>query len=85
MVNNSVFRSNGAYGIDYNGVASYASWNEDYNCFSNNTSGTISIGSIGAHSITDDPLFTSETDGAEDFTPQSSSPLLGAGIDGGQW
>ena len=32
---------------------------------------------------TGDPLFTSVTDGSEDFTPTTGSPLIGNGITGG--
>ena len=84
---NNIFRSNGGYGIftntATNGIFAFA----DFNCFSNNTSGAIDINGgtpPGDDNVTADPLFTSETDGSEDFTLQTGSPCLdvGFGYDG---
>jgi len=93
-VTNCVFRSNGAYGISLSSITPPAGTSGvyfaeiDYCCFSNNTSGATSgatkngqMGSSsGDHNVYSDPLFTSETDGSEDFRPQGSSPLIDAGI-----
>jgi len=84
-VRNSVFRSNGAYGL------SVGAWTVEYaevanNCFHNNTSGATDgvVGALGTAAGGDtniyvDPLFVSETDGSEDFTPQVGSPLIRGG------
>lgn len=42
----------------------------------------ITGGTPGLGNVTGDPLFASTTDGAEDFTPQAGSPLIGAGFNG---
>lgn len=77
---NSIFRSNGGYGIDTNGGAAGRFDLCDYNCYHNNTSGALDISTPGSNNITSDPLFTSETDGSEDFTLQSGSPCLNVGF-----
>lgn len=77
---NNIYRSNGGYGIDTNGGSSGQFALCDYNCFSNNTSGAMDISTPGSNNVTSDPLFTSETDGSEDFTLQSSSPCKNIGI-----
>jgi hypothetical protein len=78
---NNIFRSNGGYGIDTNGGASGQFVLCDYNCFSNNTSGPMDIATLGSNNVLADPLFTDETDGAEDFTLQAGSPCKNTGLD----
>ena len=81
---NTIFRSNGGYGIDTNS-GSFTQFSYcDYNCYSNNTSGSIDINGgtpPGDNNVTSDPSFTNETDGSEDFTLQSGSPCINAGLD----
>ena len=61
----------------------------DYNHFYNNTLGhhDVSGGALsllpGDNNIEGDPLFTSVTDGSEDFTPLTGSPLIRAYYNGG--
>jgi len=76
--------SNGGYGIEDNrggGVRGYI----DYNHFHNNTSGEtdFSGGTPGDNNQSGDPLFTSVTDGSEDFTPTSGSPLIRTNLNDG--
>lgn len=78
---NNIFRSNGGYGINTNTGSLRQFSLIDYNCFHNNTSGAMDLGSApGANDVTSDPLFTTETDGSENFTLQSSSPCLNLGL-----
>lgn len=82
VVTNNIFRSNGAYGIG--GATLDSEFGIcDYNCYSNNTSGAVSWNGgtpPGNNNVTNNPLFTSETVGAEDFTLQSGSPCLDVGF-----
>jgi len=76
--------SNGGYGIEDNrgaGTLGYV----DYNHFHNNTSGEtdFSGGTPGDNNQSGDPLFTSVTDGSEDFTPTSGSPLIRTNVNDG--
>jgi hypothetical protein len=83
MITNTIFRSNGGYAIDTNGGNSDQLTYCDYNCFHNNTSGSIDIDGgtpKGSSNVLSDPLFTSETAGSEDFTLQASSPCKNAGM-----
>lgn len=83
---NTVMMDNGAYGIrfgntDMDNVNFYFLKN---NCVHGNTSGATNVNSgtlPGSGHITSDPLFTSTTDGSEDFTLKSSSPCKDAGLD----
>ena len=82
-ITNCIFRSNGGYGVSRGTWATQFA-EIDYCCFSNNTSGAIEAGSValaGPNNIYSDPLFTTETDGSEDFTLQVSSPCINAGIE----
>lgn len=87
----NVMRNNGGYGLSNLNVT----WEGvliDYNCYSGNTGiagstattlvtdANINDGTIGANNVTADPLFVSETDGAEDLTYQSGSPCLDVGL-----
>jgi len=82
FIENCIFRSNGGYGIMTNG-ANVNTYLMSNNCSNNNTSGHIDINSgvlPGTGNVTSDPLFTSETDGSEDFTLQDGSPCINTGI-----
>jgi len=88
------FRSNGGYGINFPSGGFNLSY-MDFNHFSNNTLGAVEDGGAvseatllatakyGTSNINGDPLFVSETDGSEDLTPGTGSPLIGAGLSGG--
>ena len=84
IIGNSI-TNNGAYGISCSAVASVKDRVQlvEWNLFYENTSGDFQAdGGVPSqqHNITGtNPLYTSNTDGSEDYTPQSSSPLLGAG------
>lgn len=93
VIYNCSFVANGGYGINDQG----AQWHSiDNNHYHNNTSGpingngtTINTADInttekyGKNNQTGDPKFASTTDGSEDFTPQSGSPLINNGLDAG--
>ncbi len=88
ILENSIFRSNGGYGINTNTGGIHAFFSARNNCSNNNTSGHIDIngGTLpGTDNITSDPKFVNEGDGTEDFALQSDSPCLAAGIDSGIW
>lgn len=75
------FVGNGGYGIKTNSV-NYVK-NSYYNHSYGNTSGDEDVsGTLGEDLIGGDPLFTSVTDGAEDFAPLDGSPLDGTGVNG---
>lgn len=72
---------NGGYGLNAatTGNIKRSAYNHHYN----NTSGSSDVTALlGDDVVTGDPLFTSTTDGSEDFAPQDGSPLDGAGISG---
>lgn len=50
------------------------------NLYYNNTSGARNNLPEGDDELTSDPQFVSETDGSEDFEPDTGSPLIDAGI-----
>lgn len=82
MLYNNIFRFNSQYGVASAGELTSFSF-FDYNCFSNNTSGDFNQNGgipLGSHNILSDPLFTSESPGAEDFTLQSGSPCKNIGF-----
>lgn len=82
---NNIFRSNDGYGINKQTGSADDFFFCDYNCYHNNTSGHIDIDAgvpPGSNNVTADPKFTSEVDGAEDFSLQSDSPCIDAGFDG---
>ena len=89
---NCIFRSNGGYGINTDTHPNLNSFYFRNSCFSNNDGGgtglDIDINSNvvpGTGHITSDPKFTNEGSGVEDFSLQSDSPCIAAGIDGGLW
>ena len=79
----NTFVSNGGYGYNQQTTALNAMICM-YNHHHENTSGGAypSNADLGSDVITGDPLFTSTTDGSEDFTPAAGSPLVGAGLAG---
>lgn len=83
-VHSNSFVSNGGYGINFNAF-SPGGRAVDWNHYQSNTSGETSLGggsTPGDANQSGDPLFTSTTDGSEDFAPLTGSPLIGAGIGG---
>jgi hypothetical protein len=79
---NCIFRSNGGYGINTNTSDIDCMTFVNYNCANGNGTNPIDInGNVlpGIGNVTGDPLFTSETDGAEDFTLQAASPCKNVG------
>lgn len=72
---------NGGFGLNAQttGFIKLSSYNHHYN----NVSGSSDVTALlGDDVVTGDPLFTSVTDGAENFAPQDGSPLDGTGISG---
>lgn len=79
IINNSI-TNNGGWGIEFTNTDPDDQFVLEFNHFHNNTSGNVDTGvSYNPHITTGDPLYTSTTDGSEDYTPQSSSPLIDAG------
>lgn len=77
MVHFSAITNNGGYGINFTDTVSQVQ--ADFNHYHNNTSGETSLGAgntPGMFNVDGDPLFTSITDNAEDFTPKTGSPLI---------
>jgi hypothetical protein len=82
MFHNCTSVSNGAYGWDISG--------SEYHSFSHchaygNTTAAIDVNGgvlYGVDNVSGDPLFTSVTDGSEDYRPTNSSPLKTAGVFG---
>lgn len=72
--------SNGGYGANVaaDQINTFAA--NSNNHYHGNTSGDRNNLPAGTNDTSGDPLFTSVTDGSEDFTPASGSPLLDAGI-----
>ncbi len=88
LLENTIIRSNGGYGINTNSGTNDIFISIRNNCTNNNTSGHIDInGNVlpGPDNITSDPKFVNEGAGVEDFHLQSDSPCIAAGIDGGIW
>ena len=83
ICNNSI-SNNGQWGIELEGSDTPDDrFVLEFNHFHNNTSGTVETGfTYNPHITTGDPSYTSTTDGSEDYTPQSGSPLIGAGAGG---
>jgi hypothetical protein len=82
IVNNSI-TNNGQWGIEFTNTDPDDQFVLEFNHFHNNTSGNVDSGvSYNPHITTGDPLYTSTTDGSEDYTPQSGSPLIGTGAGG---
>lgn len=95
IVENNSIAANGGYGLDTNGQPQllYSLRNNNFPSGSSaNTSGDTDVGDVQADgsvegvaqssgNFTDEPGFTSVTDGSEDFTPASGSALKGAALD----
>jgi hypothetical protein len=82
IVNNSI-TNNGQWGIEFTNTDPDDAFMLEFNHFHNNTSGNVDSGvTYNPHITTGDPLYTSTTDGSEDYTPQSGSPLIGTGAGG---
>lgn len=83
-IHSCAFVGNGGYGYDFNVSDTDVAFFMDYNLFYGNSSDDSDQTLPGLNNVTgSDPLFTSTTDGSEDFTPQTGSPLIGAALDGG--
>ncbi len=86
FVHDCVFSNNSAYGIDTSATSANAIFGGN-NQFYDNTSGhwnNLPLLGDGSNpplsgDATGDPQFTNTTDGAEDFTPASGSPLINSG------
>jgi hypothetical protein len=78
---NNSFVDNGTFGLDYAFTPTAVPiWTIDYNHYHGNESGeTDQVTTPGGSNVSGDPLFANTTDGSEDFTPSSSSPLFGGG------
>jgi len=83
IILNNTFVSSGAYGQNFASGNDESAYN-DYNHYYNNTSGetNASGGTPGDNNQSGDPLFTSVTDGSEDFLPTTGSPLIDNGYPG---
>ena len=89
---NNIFDNNGAYGMSVDASYEPVTWFIDNNQYDDNTSGAVDwlgIGysdaqingnGFGTSNVTGDPLFTSVTPGAEDFTLQSGSSCTDVGF-----
>lgn len=83
VVYNNIFRSNSGYAIFCVSTGINQFYSLDFNCFSGNITGIINInGGVipGINNLYDDPLFTSELAGSENFNLQDSSPCKDTGI-----
>lgn len=78
----NTFTANTAYGIRFNTADSDTASVCDYNHTHGNGTAASDLTLPGNFNKTGDPLFTSTTNGSEDFRPSSSSPLVGANVDG---
>jgi hypothetical protein len=72
--------SNGGYGANVAADQINIFASNSNNHYHGNTSGGRNNLPAGTNDTSGDPLFTSVTDGSENFTPASGSPLLDAGI-----
>ena len=76
-VYNCVFSNNSSHGVNFG--SAHIDGHVDYNLYYLNTTAHRANFPTGANDIEDDnPDFTSITDGSEDFTPATGSPLLDA-------
>ena len=79
----NVFTDNGAYGVSFYADDHHFPGSVDYNLYGTgdmaNTSGARQNFPTGDNDLSGDPLFTSTTNGAEDFTPATGSPQIDAG------
>ncbi len=78
----NTFVANGTYGFNAGDTDRFARIKTNNHHFGNTSGGTNVTNGLGSDLITGDPLFTSTTDGSEDFTPAADSPLVGAGLGG---
>ena len=84
VITGNTCSDNGAYGflLGTTNAGRYMDANHTYN----NTSGVTDFDSgtlPGSNNVTGDPLFTSTTDGSENYIPLTTSPLIGADLAGG--
>ena len=80
---NNISKSNTTYGYYFTNASGNQYSYMDYNCVNGNGTASTNIngGTLpGSNNITSDPLFTSETNGAEDLTLQSGSPCKNVGL-----
>jgi len=81
MINNT-FVLNGRYGLLANDTDRRPLMVSNNHHYLNTSGSTDVTDALGVDLITGDPLFTSTTDGSEDFAPTASSPLINAGPNG---
>jgi hypothetical protein len=81
IVGNS-FVDNGGYGYEAKSASMIAYMARFNHHYLNTQGGTDITDALGPDLITGDPLFTSTTDGSEDFRPEDGSPLDGSNING---
>jgi hypothetical protein len=80
---NNAISNNGQWGIEFTNTDPGDKFGLEFNHYHNNTSGNVDTGvTYDPHITTGDPLYTSTTDGSEDYTPLSGSPLIAAGAGG---
>ena len=79
-IEDNTFTSNGGYGVNLAADQVHQIASNKNNHYHGNTSGARNNLPAGTDDTSGDPLFTSVTDGSEDFTPTSGSPLLDAGV-----
>ena len=81
-VSGNTFVANGTYGYNQGDTDRSPILHSNNHHYGNTSGGSLPSGGLGSDLITGDPLFTSTTDGSEDFTPAADSPLVGAGFAG---
>lgn len=83
-ITNNIFSTNGGYGINVNSMDTDRIDQSlmTHNCSYANTAGHINVftGVLPGTNVLADPLFTSTTDGSEDFTVQTGSPCIDNGL-----
>lgn len=80
---NNVFSTNTGYGMFFGQSDVNVMAVQGYNLFYNNSTDHYDYTPSGFGNIlASDPMFTSVTDGSENFTPLTGSPLIGAGLGG---
>ena len=78
IIMGNAFTNNTGDGVEW--IASSGPELADYNHFDGNGTARDNF-PTGDNDTSGDPLYTSETNGSEDFTPTSGSPLIDAGIE----
>lgn len=80
-LNGNSFTDNGAYGVSMNFATGVRTVSNQYNNYFGNTSGDRQNLPVGFGDISHDAtgIFTSLTDGSEDYTPLADSPIIGVG------